>query len=104
MKVLLRGAAVCLAVGTCVLLLTGWGAHRYRQSEGALLALRVGALAAFTGGDPAAPRAANAGERESGEETEARQRVWWPLLLAALLLFAAEAVLARRTKMVKMIG
>src|SRR5688572_20898751 len=45
--VVLRGVAACLAVGACVLLLTGWGAHRYRQSEGALLALRAGALFAF---------------------------------------------------------
>jgi hypothetical protein len=61
-------------------------------------------LAAFTGGDPAAARAEAGSERESGEETEARQRAWWPLLLAALLLLAAESVLARRTKVVKMIG
>ena len=61
-------------------------------------------LAAVTGGDPAAPRGANVGERESGEEIEARQRVWWPLLLLALLLLAAESLLARRTKVVKMIG
>jgi hypothetical protein len=59
-------------------------------------------LAAFTGGDPAAPR--GAGERETGEEIEARQRVWWPLLLAALLLLAAESLLARRTKVPKMVG
>ncbi|MFL6332552.1 MAG: DUF4175 family protein [Pyrinomonadaceae bacterium] len=45
--IVLRGAAVCLGVGACVLLLTGWGAYRYRQSEGALLALRVGALVAL---------------------------------------------------------
>src|SRR5215207_7909909 len=45
--VVLRGAAACLGVGACVLLLTGWGAYRYRQSEGALLALRLGALVAF---------------------------------------------------------
>ncbi|MDT5271860.1 MAG: hypothetical protein QOH49_4046 [Acidobacteriota bacterium] len=45
--IVLRGVAVCLAVGACVLLLTGWGAYRYRQSEGALLVLRVGALVAL---------------------------------------------------------
>ena len=61
-------------------------------------------LAAFTGGDPAAPRAAESAVRESGEEIEARQRAWWPLLLVALLLLAAESLLARRTKVVKMIG
>ncbi len=43
----LRGAAVCLGVGALVLLVTGWGAYRYKGSEGALLALRVGALVAF---------------------------------------------------------
>jgi hypothetical protein len=47
LMIVLRGAAVCLGVGACVLLLTGWGAYRYRQSEGALLALRVGALVAL---------------------------------------------------------
>src|ERR1044072_8979034 len=45
--VVLRGVAVCLAVGAVVLLLTGWGAYRYKGSEGALLALRVGALVAL---------------------------------------------------------
>lgn len=43
----LRGAAWCLATGAAVLFLTGWAAHRYRHSEGALVALRVGALCAF---------------------------------------------------------
>src|SRR5688500_3600315 len=47
LKLALRGAAVCLGVGAAVLLLTGWGTHRYRGNEGALLALRLGALAAF---------------------------------------------------------
>jgi hypothetical protein len=60
-------------------------------------------VAAVAGGD-AVPAAADAEGKMSGAEIEARQRVWWPLLLAALLLFAAEALLARRTKMVKMIG
>lgn len=61
-------------------------------------------LAAFTGGDPEARRTGVAAERESGEEVEARQRVWWPLLVAALLMLAVESVLARRTKVVKMVG
>ena len=45
--IVLRGAAVCLGVSACVLLLTGWAAYRYKGSEGALLALRVGAFVAF---------------------------------------------------------
>jgi hypothetical protein len=59
-------------------------------------------LAAFTGGGPAAPVGAD--ERASAEETEARQRVWWPLLLAAILLLIAESLLSRRVKVARMIG
>jgi len=40
----------------------------------------------------------------SNEEVEGRQKVWWSLLLIALILLLAESFLARRTKMVKMIG
>jgi hypothetical protein len=40
----------------------------------------------------------------SGEEVEGRQKIWWSLLLIALVLLLAESFLARRTKMVKMIG
>ncbi|HEV2862813.1 MAG TPA: hypothetical protein VGX48_17485, partial [Pyrinomonadaceae bacterium] len=43
----LRGVAFCLATAALTLLLTGWAAHRYRQAEGALLLLRLGALAVF---------------------------------------------------------
>ena len=43
----LRGVAVCLGAAALTLLLTGWAAHRYRQAEGALLLLRLGALAVF---------------------------------------------------------
>ena len=58
-------------------------------------------LAAFSGGDPAARPDARADERASDAEVEARQRVWWPLLVAALLLLAAESLLSRRTKVVR---
>lgn len=40
----------------------------------------------------------------SNEEVEGRQKVWWSLLLIALVLLLAEAFLAQRTKVVKMIG
>jgi Aerotolerance regulator N-terminal/von Willebrand factor type A domain/Putative glutamine amidotransferase len=40
----------------------------------------------------------------SNEEVEGRQRVWWSLLFLALLLLLTESVLARRTKVVKMVG
>ncbi|MEJ7616407.1 MAG: VWA domain-containing protein [Pyrinomonadaceae bacterium] len=40
----------------------------------------------------------------SDAEVEAKQKVWWPLLAAALMLFIAEAILARKTKMARMIG
>ena len=40
----------------------------------------------------------------SYEEVEGRQKVWWSLLFLALLLLIAESILARRTKMVKMVG
>lgn len=40
----------------------------------------------------------------SNEEVEGRQRIWWSLLLLALLLLITESILARRTKVVKMVG
>jgi hypothetical protein len=60
-------------------------------------------MAAVTGGANAADGVA-ATDKLSNEEMEARQLVWWPLLFVALLLLVAEALIARRTKMVKMIG
>ncbi len=42
--------------------------------------------------------------RSTNEEIEARQRVWWPLLFVALLLLMTESLLARRTKMARMVG
>ena len=40
----------------------------------------------------------------TAEEKEAKQRLWLPLLIAALLLFVAEAVIARRIRLPKLIG
>ncbi len=61
-------------------------------------------MAAITGSGPKPAQAAAANEKLSFEEIEARQRIWWSLLVTALILFVAEAVLARRTKMAKVIG
>jgi hypothetical protein len=60
-------------------------------------------LSSVTGGEHSAEGVA-ANNKLSDMEIEARQRVWWPLLLVALLLLVAESLIARRTKMVKMIG
>jgi von Willebrand factor type A domain/Aerotolerance regulator N-terminal len=60
-------------------------------------------IAGITGGAGTA-EGAGATQNVSGEEIEGRQRVWWSLLLVALVLLLAESVLAGRTKVVKMIG
>jgi hypothetical protein len=71
--------------------------------EGDFARLNTGEfINAFTGGGPAAP--AGADERASAEETEARQRVWWPLLVAALIFLSAESLLSRRKRVAKMVG
>jgi aerotolerance regulator-like protein/VWA domain-containing protein len=61
-------------------------------------------VTATTGADPKGGAEAAARERLSKEEIESRQRVWWILLIAALLLFITEAVLARRMKMARVIN
>lgn len=61
-------------------------------------------VAGVTGADPKSDTVAAAQGRLTNEEREAKQRVWWPLLIAALLLFVTEGVLARRTKMARVIG
>ena len=60
-------------------------------------------IAGVTGGAGAA-EGAGASENLSGAEVEGKQRVWWSLLLVALLLLLVESALARRTRVVKMIG
>jgi hypothetical protein len=50
------------------------------------------------GNDPAA-------EPKAGpEELESRQRIWWMLLLAALILFVSEAIIARRMRTARIIN
>lgn len=60
-------------------------------------------VAGVTGGAGAAESSA-ADRRLSSEEVEGRQKVWWSLLLVALILLLTESLIARRTKMVKMVG
>ena len=59
-------------------------------------------VAGVTGGAGSAEGAAS--QNVIGEEVEGRQKVWWSLLLVALLLLLIESALARRTKMAKIIG
>ena len=60
-------------------------------------------VAGLTGGAGNA-EGGDASRNLSKEEVEGRQRIWWSLLLLALLLLVTESVLARRTKVVKMVG
>jgi hypothetical protein len=73
-------------------------------AEGDFTKLNFGEFVASVTGGAGAAEGADANRNLSNEEVEGRQRVWWSLLLVALLLLLAESFLARRTKMVKMIG
>jgi aerotolerance regulator-like protein/VWA domain-containing protein/putative glutamine amidotransferase len=82
----------------------GFAAVDTDGTEGDFTKLNFGEfIAGVTGGAGRAEGAA-ANQNLSNEEVEGRQKIWWSLLLFALLLLLAEAILARRTKMVKMIG
>jgi hypothetical protein len=43
-------------------------------------------------------------ERQTAEELEAKQRIWLPLIILALLLFVTESILARRIRIAKLVG
>lgn len=73
-------------------------------SEGDFSKLNVQEFIAGVTGGAGAAEGAGASQNASGEEIEGRQKVWWSLLLFALLLLLLESVLARRTKVVKMVG
>jgi Aerotolerance regulator N-terminal/von Willebrand factor type A domain len=63
-----------------------------------------GFVTAVTGADPKAGAEAAPNDNLSKEEIESRQRAWRLLLIAALLLFITEAILARRMKMARVIN
>jgi hypothetical protein len=73
-------------------------------AEGDFTKLNFGEFMAGVTGGAGSAEGSEANQNLSDEEVEGRQRVWWSLLLVALLLLLAESFLARRTKMVKMIG
>jgi hypothetical protein len=82
----------------------GFAAVNIDGAEGDFTKLNFAEFAVGVTGGAGSAEGAEANRNASGEEVEGRQRVWWSLLFVALLLLLAESFLARRTKMVKMIG
>jgi hypothetical protein len=82
----------------------GFAAVDTDGAEGDFTKLNFGDFVAGVTGGTGTGEGSDANRNLSGEEVEGRQRVWWSLLFLALLLLLAESVLARRTKMVKMVG
>jgi Aerotolerance regulator N-terminal/von Willebrand factor type A domain len=73
-------------------------------AEGDFTKLDFADFVAGVSGGPGSAESAEANGKTSNEEVEGRQKVWWSLLFMALLLLVTESILARRTKMVKMVG
>jgi len=72
--------------------------------ESDLTRLNVEELVAGISPEPGDPSSQlSQSSRLTAEEKEARQRLWLPLLLTALALFVAEAVIARRIRVPKLI-
>jgi len=82
----------------------GFAAVNSDGAEGDFTKLNFAEFAVGVTGGAGIAEGAESNRNLSGEEIEGRQKVWWALLLVALLLLLAESFLARRTKMVKMIG
>ena len=82
----------------------GFAAVDTDGAEGDFTKLNFAEFVAGVTGGTGAGEGSDANRNLSGAEVEGRQRVWWSLLFLALLLLLAESVLARRTKMVKMVG
>jgi hypothetical protein len=73
-------------------------------SEGDFTKVDFGQFIAGVTGGAGNAESTEADRKLNNEELEGRQRVWWSLLLIALLLLLTESVLARRTRVVKMVG
>jgi hypothetical protein len=73
-------------------------------NEGDFTKLDLGPFVAGVSGGAGNAESSEAERKLSNEEVEGRQRVWWSLLLLALILLLTESVIARRTKVVKMVG
>lgn len=82
----------------------GFTAVNVDGDEGDFTKLNFGEFVAGVTGGAGGAEGSEAARNLSNEEVEGRQRVWWSLLLLALILLLVESVLAGRTKMVKMIG
>ena len=82
----------------------GFAAVNMDGTEGDFTKLNFQEFMAGVTGGAGSGEGTDANRGLSNEEVEGRQRVWWALLLVALLLLLLESFLARRTKMVKMIG
>jgi von Willebrand factor type A domain/Aerotolerance regulator N-terminal/Putative glutamine amidotransferase len=82
----------------------GFAAVNMDGAEGDFTKLNFQEFIASVTGGAGSGEGSDANRGLSNEEVEGRQKVWWALLLVALLLLLLESFLARRTKMVKMIG
>ena len=73
-------------------------------AEGDFTKLDFGQFVSGVTGGAGNAESAESDRKLSNEEVEGRQKVWWSLLLVAFLLLLTESALARRTKVVKMLG
>ncbi len=73
-------------------------------SEGDFTKLNLTEFIAGVTGGAGIAEGSEANRKWTNQEMEAQQRVWWPLMLTALLLLVAESLLTRRKKVVKMVG
>jgi hypothetical protein len=73
-------------------------------TEGDFSKLDFGQFVAGVTGGAGNAESSEADRKLSNEEVEGRQKVWWSLLFIALLLLLTESLIARRTKVVKMVG